>query len=47
MKAIETLKRIVNMLYKSYCKIEDKVFDIIFRELLGIDPDTTIMNSGE
>ena len=47
MKAIETLKRIVSVIYKTYSKIEDKVFDIIFRELFGIDPNTTIMNSGE
>ena len=37
MKAIKSLKRIVNMLYEAYSKIENKVFDILFKELYGIE----------
>jgi len=36
MKAIETLKKIMRMMYKKFSKIEDKVFNIIFK-LYGID----------
>ena len=45
MKVIKTLKRIMSMLYESYSKIEDKVFDILFSELYGIDPDITAHSS--
>jgi len=37
MKAIETFKKFVRMLYESYSKIENKVFDTLFRELYGIE----------
>jgi len=37
MKMIETGKRNASALCKSCSKIEDKVFNILFREMLGVE----------
>jgi hypothetical protein len=42
MKTIETLKRMMSRLYKSYMKLENKILHLLFREWYGIELDMTV-----